>query len=104
MELASLLAARRLHPTPAILFRRSRYEAVGPLDKRWVDAADYDFYLRLMRWARVDRLPGARVRFRYHDASKSATDVWRQQDEALQIRLAWSRSRRDRAVMVGSIA
>jgi glycosyltransferase involved in cell wall biosynthesis len=88
-------------PTPAILFRRSRYEAVGPLDERWVDAADYDFYLRLMHRARVDRLPGAHVRFRYHAASKTATDVWRQQDEALQIRLAWSRTWRDRAVMVG---
>jgi glycosyltransferase involved in cell wall biosynthesis len=88
-------------PTPAILFRRSRYEAVGPLDERWVDAADYDFYLRLMHGARVDRVPGAHVRFRYHEASKTATDVWRQQDEALQIRLAWSRSWRDRAVMVG---
>jgi glycosyltransferase involved in cell wall biosynthesis len=88
-------------PTPAILFRRSRYEAVGPLDERWVDAADYDFYLRLMHGARVERLPGAHVRFRYHDASKTATDVWRQQDEAQQIRLRWSRSWRDRAVMVG---
>jgi glycosyltransferase involved in cell wall biosynthesis len=88
-------------PTPAILFRRSRYQAVGPLDERWADAADYDFYLRLMRGARVDRLPGAHVRFRYHDASKTATDVWRQQDEALQIRLGWSRSWRDRAVMLG---
>jgi glycosyltransferase involved in cell wall biosynthesis len=88
-------------PTPAILFRRARYEAVGHLDERWVDAADYDFYLRLMHGARVDRLPGAHVRFRYHAASKTATDVWRQQDEALQIRLAWSRTWRDRAVMLG---
>jgi glycosyltransferase involved in cell wall biosynthesis len=88
-------------PTPAILFRRSRYEAVGPLDERWVDAADYDFYLRLMHGAQVDRLSAAHVRFRYHAASKTATDVWRQQDEALEIRLRWSRSWRDRAVMVG---
>jgi glycosyltransferase involved in cell wall biosynthesis len=88
-------------PTPAILFRRSRYEAVGPLDERWVDAADYDFYLRLMHRACVHRLPGAHTRFRYHDESKTATDVWRQQDEALQIRLQWSRTWRDRAAMVG---
>jgi glycosyltransferase involved in cell wall biosynthesis len=88
-------------PTPAIIFRRRRYEAVGPLDERWVDAADYDFYLRVMHGARVDRLPGAHVRFRYHAASKTATDVWRQQDEALSIRLQWSRTWRDRAVMVG---
>jgi glycosyltransferase involved in cell wall biosynthesis len=88
-------------PTPSIIFRRSRYEQVGPLDERWVDAADYDFYLRVMHGARVERLPGAHVRFRYHAASKTATDVWRQQDEAQQIRLRWSRSWRDRAVMVG---
>ena len=88
-------------PTPAILFRRSRYLAIGPLDEEWADAADYDFYLRLMHGARVDRLAGAHVRFRYHAASKTATDVWRQQDEAMQIRLRWSRSWRDRAVMVG---
>ena len=88
-------------PTPAILFRRSRYEAAGPLDERWVDAADYDFYLRLMHGARVERLPGAHVRFRYHESSKTATDVWRQQDEALAIRLQWSRTWRDRWVMLG---
>jgi hypothetical protein len=88
-------------PTPAILFRRERFEAVGPLDEHWVDAADYDFYLRLMHGVRVDRLPGAHVRFRYHDSSKTATDVWRQQDEALQIRLRWARNPRDRALMIG---
>jgi hypothetical protein len=41
------------------------------------------------------------VRFRWHAASKSATDVWKQQDEARAIRLQWSRSARDRAVMLG---
>jgi glycosyltransferase involved in cell wall biosynthesis len=88
-------------PTPSIIFRRSRMEAVGPLDERWVDAADYDFYLRLMHGVRVDRLDRAHVRFRYHANSKSARDVWRQQDEALAIRLRWARNARDRAVMRG---
>jgi glycosyltransferase involved in cell wall biosynthesis len=88
-------------PTPTIVFRRSRAEAVGPLDERWVDAADYDFYLRLMHGVRVDRLPGAHVRFRYHPTSKSARDIWRQQDEAVEIRLRWARNGRDRAVMIG---
>ncbi|MDX6676603.1 MAG: hypothetical protein QOE31_655 [Solirubrobacteraceae bacterium] len=88
-------------PTPAILFRRSRFEAIAPLDEHWVDAADYDFYLRLMHGVRVDLLPGAHVRFRYHESSKSAVDVWRQQDEALQIRLRWARNGRDRALMIG---
>jgi glycosyltransferase involved in cell wall biosynthesis len=88
-------------PTPTIVFRRSRAEAVGRLDERWVDAADYDFYLRLMHGVRVDRLDAAHVRFRFHADSKTARDVWRQQDEALAIRLAWARNAGDRAVMVG---
>jgi glycosyltransferase involved in cell wall biosynthesis len=88
-------------PTPTFVFRAERWRAVGPLHERWVDAADYDFYLRLTHGVRVDRLPAAHVRFRWHDASKSATDVWTQQDEAQAIRLQWSRSRLDRAVMVG---
>jgi glycosyltransferase involved in cell wall biosynthesis len=88
-------------PTPTFIFRAERWRTVGPLHERWVDAADYDFYLRLTHDVRVDRMPGAHVRFRWHDASKSATDVWTQQDEAQQIRLQWSRGARDRAVMVG---
>ena len=43
----------------------------------------------------------AHVRFRWHATSKTATNVWKQLDEAQQIRLAWSRSWRDRAVMIG---
>lgn len=88
-------------PTPSIIFRRERYERVGPLDEAWVDAADYDFYLRLMHGARVDRLTEPHVRFRFHGASKTATDVWKQQDEALRIRLQWAATRRQRVVMVG---
>ena len=44
-------------PTPTIIFRRRLLETVGLLDENYVDAADYDFYLRLLRHARVDRLP-----------------------------------------------
>ena len=88
-------------PTPTIVFRRARAEAVGLLDELWVDAADYDFYLRLLHHVRVDRLDRPLVRFRYHEHSKSARDVWRQQDEALAIRLRWARNARDRALMIG---
>jgi len=89
-------------PTPTIVFRRARYETVGPLDERWVDAADYDFYLRIMHGARVERLERAHVRFRLHPGSKTATDVWKQQDEALQIRLRWARNWSDRLLMRGA--
>jgi glycosyltransferase involved in cell wall biosynthesis len=88
-------------PTPTFVFRADRFRAVGPLDERWVDAADYDFYLRLTHGVRVDRMPAPHVRFRWHAASKSGSDVWTQQDEAQAIRLQWSRGPLDRAVMVG---
>jgi glycosyltransferase involved in cell wall biosynthesis len=88
-------------PTPTFVFRADRFREVGLLDERWVDSADYDFYLRLTHGVRVDRMPQAHVRFRWHATSKSATDVWTQQDEAAAIRLQWSRGTRDRAVMLG---
>jgi glycosyltransferase involved in cell wall biosynthesis len=88
-------------PTPTFVFRADRFRQVGPLDERWVDSADYDFYLRLTHGVRVDRMPQAHVRFRWHATSKSATDVWTQQDEAAAIRLLWSRGASDRAVMLG---
>jgi glycosyltransferase involved in cell wall biosynthesis len=88
-------------PTPTIVFRRARARAVGSLDEQWVDAADYDFYLRLLHGVRVDCLDRPFVRFRYHEHSKSARDIWRQQDEALAIRLRWARNARDRAIMIG---
>jgi hypothetical protein len=87
-------------PTPTLIFRASRAAQVGELDERFVDAADYDFYLRLTHGVRVDRMPEAHVRFRWHATSKTATNVWTQLDEAQQIRLAWSRSWRDRSLMV----
>ena len=42
-------------PTPTIIFRRGLLERVGLLDEAYVDAADYDFYLRLFEQARVER-------------------------------------------------
>jgi hypothetical protein len=88
-------------PTPTFIFRADRWRAVGPLHEEWVDAADYDFYLRLTHRVRVDRMPAPHVRFRWHAESKSGSDVWKQQDEAQAIRLQWSRGLVARAVMVG---
>ena len=86
-------------PTPTIIFRRRLLETVGLLDENYVDAADYDFYLRLLRHARVDRLPEPLVRFRYHPDSKTARDAFRGQDEALAIRLKWARGWLERVLM-----
>jgi len=88
-------------PTPSIIFRKSLYEEVGPLDETYVDAADYDFYLRLFDRCRVERMPEALIRFRYHPESKTAKDVWLQQREALRIRLKWANGPADRFLMEG---
>jgi glycosyltransferase involved in cell wall biosynthesis len=88
-------------PTPTFIFRRELLDERGALDERWRDAADYDFYLRLLHGVRVDRMPEPIVRFRFHEESKTASNVWLQQDEALAIRLGWSRGPVDRAAMVG---
>jgi glycosyltransferase involved in cell wall biosynthesis len=88
-------------PTPSIIFRRSLLDEVGLLDETYVDAADYDFYLRLFERCRVERRPEALVRFRYHPGSKTATNVWLQQREALRIRLKWAKGPLDRTLMQG---
>ena len=82
-------------PTPTFVFRAARWREVGPLEERWVDAADYDFYLRLTHGVRVDRMPSAHVRFRWHAASKSGSDVWTQQrDPGLHGALVFRRAAR----------
>jgi glycosyltransferase involved in cell wall biosynthesis len=86
-------------PTTAVIFRRALLERVEPLDEKYVDAADYDFYLRLFKDAHVERLPEALVRFRFHPESKTAKDAFRGQREAMQIRLKWARGPHDRALM-----
>jgi glycosyltransferase involved in cell wall biosynthesis len=88
-------------PTPSIIFRRALFDEVGPLDETYVDAADYDFYLRLFERCRVERRPEALIRFRYHPESKTAKDVWVQQREALRIRLKWADGPFDRFLMEG---
>jgi glycosyltransferase involved in cell wall biosynthesis len=86
-------------PTPTIIFRRRLLEHGGPLDESYVDAADYDFFLRVFRNGRVERRHEALVRFRYHPESKTARDAFRGQDEALRIRLKWARRPHERLAM-----
>jgi glycosyltransferase involved in cell wall biosynthesis len=88
-------------PTPSIIFRRRLLDRVGLLDEAYADAADYDFYLRLFHGSRIERRPEALVRFRYHPASKSASDVGTQLREALEIRLKWARGPQERVLMRG---
>jgi glycosyltransferase involved in cell wall biosynthesis len=79
-------------PTPTIIFRRELLAQAPSLNESYADAADYDFYLRLLRGARVDLIDEPLVNFRYHPESKSTGDVWTQLDEAQEIRLGWARN------------
>jgi glycosyltransferase involved in cell wall biosynthesis len=87
--------------TPTIIWRRELLEQAPSLDERYVDAADYDFFLRLLRGARVDRIDEPMLNFRYHPTSKTTTDVWTQLDEAMEIRLGWVRNPLQRGIMRG---
>lgn len=86
-------------PTPTIIFRRELLRQAPSLNEAYSDAADYDFYLRLLRGVRVDRIAEPLVDFRYHPASKSSSDVWTQLDEAQEIRLGWACNPVQRALM-----
>ena len=86
-------------PTPTVIFRRRLLAQAPSLNEAYRDAADYDFYLRLLRDARVDPIGEPLVNFRYHPESKTAADVWTQLDEAQAIRLGWARNPIDRALM-----
>jgi glycosyltransferase involved in cell wall biosynthesis len=86
-------------PTPTIIFRHRLLEHDRLLDESYVDAADYDFFLRVFRNANVERRPDALVRFRYHPESKTARDAFRGQDEALRIRLKWAHNEPERLAM-----
>jgi glycosyltransferase involved in cell wall biosynthesis len=77
---------------PTIIWRRDLMARAPSLNQAYIDAADYDFFLRLLRGVRVDLLPEPLLNFRYHATSKTTTDVWVQLDEAMQIRLGWARN------------
>jgi glycosyltransferase involved in cell wall biosynthesis len=61
-------------PTETVFFRRALLERAPSLDERFVDAADYDFFLRLLHGRRVLRLREPLLRYRYHPDSKTARD------------------------------
>jgi glycosyltransferase involved in cell wall biosynthesis len=86
-------------PTPTVIFRRRLLSRAPSLNEAYADAADYDFYLRLLRGVRVDLIDEPLVNFRYHPTSKTSADVWTQLDEAQSIRLGWARNPVDRALM-----
>jgi glycosyltransferase involved in cell wall biosynthesis len=86
-------------PTETVLFRRRLLEQAPSLDERFVDAADYDFFLRLLHRREVVRMPEPLLRYRYHPDSKTARDPWLAQAEHMVIRRQWARGRRDILLM-----
>jgi glycosyltransferase involved in cell wall biosynthesis len=85
--------------TPTIIWRRELLEQAPSLNQRYKDAADYDFFLRLLRGRRLERIDEPYLNFRYHPASKTTTDVWVQLNEAREIRLHWARNPVQRGIM-----
>jgi glycosyltransferase involved in cell wall biosynthesis len=75
-------------PTPTVIFRRELLESHGGLDPAYADAADYDFYLRILGAVRVEPIREPLVRFRYHEESKTGSNIELQLDEGLQVRLS----------------
>ena len=89
-------------PTPTIIFRRSILSEALRLDESYVDAADYDFYLRLLRGRSVRNVNQPLVRFRYHSNSKTASNSARQVEEAHRIRLRYARGAGERWLMAAA--
>ena len=91
VQLADVPLLRRLrhHPDDHLAPRAARAGAVAERGAT-SDAADYDFYLRLLRGARVDRIDEPLLNFRYHPS---------QQDD--DRRLGPARTRRRRSACAG---
>ena len=86
-------------PTPTVIFRREVLDRVGGLDMSYADAADYDFYLRVLGSTKVVPMREPLVRFRYHAESKTGSNIELQLDEGLQVRLKRARGPVARASM-----
>jgi glycosyltransferase involved in cell wall biosynthesis len=88
-------------PTPTVIFRRELLQQHGGLDSSYADAADYDFYLRILGATHVEPIREPLVRFRYHEESKTGSNIALQLDEGLEIRLKHARGPMARASMRG---
>jgi glycosyltransferase involved in cell wall biosynthesis len=86
-------------PTETIVFRRALLETAPRLDEDAGDAADYDFYLRLLHGRRVERIAEPVIAYRHHPEAKTTSDPWQGQRRALEVRRRWARNDSDRALM-----
>lgn len=86
-------------PTETIVFRRALLDAAPRLEEEVGDAADYEFYLRLLYGRRVERIAEPLIAYRHHPQAKTTSDPWQGQRRALEVRHRWARNDRDRALM-----
>ncbi len=89
-------------PTPTIILRRSLLSRAPRLNERYEHASDYDFYLRLLRGAKVRRVRRPLVRFRYHPTSKTAASGSQMRQEGLEIQQRYARNHAERRLMVAT--
>jgi hypothetical protein len=66
-------------------WRRSVYEALGPLDDQLHYTMDYEYWLRIGKTNRLYTLPQPLAAFRLHASSKSGTTARKQFLEQYQV-------------------
>jgi hypothetical protein len=72
-------------PQPAVFWRRSLWETVGPLDTSLHYTMDYDLWLRMAKIAPPLLLDQVVAQFRVHRASKTGVINRRQFDEGYAV-------------------
>jgi hypothetical protein len=61
----------RCLPGPGVVFRKDAALKIGGRRKKWKFVGDYDFWLRLSREGRIERLPGVLAQWRNNQGSTS---------------------------------
>jgi hypothetical protein len=61
----------RCLPGPGTIFRRNSAIRIGGRREKWKFVGDYDFWLRLSREGRIERLPGVLAQWRSNSGSAS---------------------------------
>jgi glycosyltransferase involved in cell wall biosynthesis len=61
----------RCIPGPGTIFRRDSALRIGGRREEWKFVGDYDFWLRLSRYGRIERLPGVLAQWRNNQGSAS---------------------------------
>ena len=82
----SYLFLSRFIPYPTVFFRRRVYLQVGKFDTALDHAMDYDYWLRVARFGKIEHIPTVLASFRWHSKSKSVIYEQAARDEVRMIR------------------